>query len=154
MKDGLSGHTLFLMHLFLTEKQYVMMRKIRINTGKVGLVFKNREYLKVLTRGSYWVGFGQEVLEYDTNSRFFPEAYTLDVYLQDSALASLLDVVTVSADEVVLRYEKNQLKEVLREGEYAYWKNLNQNEFKRFNITSTEPITELTRLELTKPVLA
>jgi len=37
------------------------MKKIRINAGKVGLVFKNGDYKRVLTEGVYWLRFRESV---------------------------------------------------------------------------------------------
>ena len=31
------------------------MKRIRINTGKIGLVFRNGNYRKVVTEGAYWL---------------------------------------------------------------------------------------------------
>jgi hypothetical protein len=31
------------------------MKRVRINTGKIGLVFKNENYKQVLTEGTWWI---------------------------------------------------------------------------------------------------
>ncbi len=48
------------------------MKKVRINTGKIGLVFKNENYKKVLTEGIYWLKLNEKVRIYDLASIFNP----------------------------------------------------------------------------------
>ena len=41
------------------------MKRIRINTGKIGLVFRNENYKKVVAEGAYWLFPNEVVREYD-----------------------------------------------------------------------------------------
>ncbi|MEY8849544.1 slipin family protein [Psychroserpens sp. XS_ASV72] len=110
------------------------MKRVRINAGKVGLVFKNGDYLKVLTQGTYWLGFNQRVLIYDLTMTF-QAPIALDILLQDKALVSLLDVVEVKDNELVLVYENGLFKTILVAGRYAYWKGLIEREFVRADLS-------------------
>ena len=47
------------------------MKRVRINTGKVGLVFRNGDYQKVITKGTYWLFLNQNVIVYDLTKEFF-----------------------------------------------------------------------------------
>ena len=46
------------------------MKRVRINIGKVGLVFKNGDYQKVITQGSHWLFLNQNVIIYDLTKEF------------------------------------------------------------------------------------
>lgn len=37
------------------------MKRIRVNKGFVGLVFKNDDYQRIVTAGKHWLNFGEEV---------------------------------------------------------------------------------------------
>ena len=68
------------------------MKKVRINAGKVGLVFKNGNYIKVITEGKYWLGFNQNVIEYNLANEFFT-TLAIEILLKDSLLSEMLEVV-------------------------------------------------------------
>ena len=116
------------------------MKKVRINVGKVGLVFKNGDYQKVITNGTYWLGFNQNVMLYDTTREFTPPI-AIEILLQDEKLAEMLTVVDVKDNEFVLVYENDNLKKVLQSGRYVYWKGLLNRTFKTIDIGKIE-ITE------------
>lgn len=97
------------------------MKRIRINTGKVGLVFRNGNYKKVVTEGVYWVSLVDEVFVYDMSKQFYP-SIELNILLNDAKLAAMLTVVEVKDNEIALQYENGNFKNVLTPGRYAYWK--------------------------------
>ena len=99
------------------------MKKIRINTGKVGLVFKNGDYQKMLSKGTYWLGIKQTVIQYDLTTAFHPPR-PLDLLLQDEVLAENLEIIEIKDNELALLYEHNNFKTVLYPGRHAYWKGI------------------------------
>ncbi len=111
------------------------MKRVRINSGKVGLVFKNGDYQKVITQGTHWLfGFNLRVLVYDlANSFVAPIA--LELLLQDKTLEAMLDIVEVKDTELVLVFENKNLKTVLTYGRYVYWKGLIEREFVRADVS-------------------
>lgn len=130
------------------------MKRVRINAGKVGLVFKNGNYLKVITAGTHWIGFSQRVLVYSLENTF-ATPIALELLLQDNALAEMLDVIEVKDNELVLVYEKGNFKNTLTAGRYVYWKGLITREFTRVDLSKiyiTEKIDKavLSNLQLSK----
>lgn len=109
------------------------MKKVRINAGKVGLVFKNGNYQKVITEGSHWLFLNQSVIVYDLSTAFYAPIH-LDLLLQDEALAELLTVIDVKDNELVLVYENDLFKKTLTAGRYAYWKGLNTYSFTKVDL--------------------
>lgn len=110
------------------------MKRIRINTGKVGLVFKNGNYSKVVTEGAYWLFPGEEVFQYDLTKPFHPSV-DLNILLRDIELASMLTVVEVGDNEIALQYENNNFKNVLQPGRYAYWNGITQYSFVKADLS-------------------
>lgn len=104
------------------------MLRVRINAGKVGLVFKNGDYVKVITEGLHWLGFNQRVLMYSLSTSF-TAPIALEILLKDEILAAMLDVVEVKDGELVLLYEKGNFKNVLTAGRYVFWKGLIDREY-------------------------
>ncbi|MEP2937619.1 MAG: slipin family protein [Gilvibacter sp.] len=99
------------------------MKRVRINTGKAGLVFKKGEYKRVLTKGTYWLRFGSRVYMYDL-SQEFNAPVALEILLKDAKLASMLSVVEVGDNQLMLAFKNKRFMQVLTAGRYAYWNGL------------------------------
>ncbi|MBC2843710.1 slipin family protein [Winogradskyella flava] len=130
------------------------MLRVRINVGKVGLVFKRGDYVKVITQGVHWLGLNQRVLTYDL-STIFIAPLALEILLKDEVLANMLDVIEVKDGELVLLYEKGNFKSVLTSGRYAYWKGLIEREYVRVDLSKiyiTESLDKslFSKLEVSK----
>lgn len=106
------------------------MKRIKINIGKVGLVFKKGEYQRVISEGTHWLYLNQNVIVYDL-TREFKETVAIEVLLKDTVLAAMLAIVNVKDNELVLVYENNNLKNVLEAGRYFYWKGLVDRTFQK-----------------------
>lgn len=89
------------------------MKKVRINAGKVGLVFRNGDYQKVITAGTYWLRFSQNVMEFNLVNEFIISFVAKEVLLKDAVLAEMLEIVEVKDTELVLVYENKNFKRVL-----------------------------------------
>lgn len=116
------------------------MKRIRINAGKIGLVFRNGDYKRVITEGAHWLKPFETVVQYDMSKPFWP-SIELNVLLRDTELARHLIVVEVRDNEIVLQYENGNLKTVLAPGRYAFWKGLVQYTFVKADLSKIE-ITE------------
>ncbi len=117
------------------------MQRKRINTGKVGLVFRNGEYKRVLTAGMWWISPFEELVQYDMD-RPFHSAISLNILLRDEKLAELLEVVEVQDNEIALQYEDAKFKTVLTSGRYAFWKGIIDYSFVKADLSKVE-ITEM-----------
>ncbi|HEX2683471.1 MAG TPA: slipin family protein, partial [Ferruginibacter sp.] len=91
------------------------MKKVRIYAYQAALVFKNGEYKKMLSPGTYWFWGNVDVMIYDVTVRFNAPV-DLDILLQDKMLANALHVIRVSDNEIVLQYRDGSLKQVLTAG--------------------------------------
>lgn len=97
------------------------MRRIRINTGKIGLVFRSGNYKRMITEGVYWILPFEDVVVYDMAKPFYP-SIELNILMKDPTLAAMLTVAEVRDNEIALQYENGNFKNVLTPGRYAYWK--------------------------------
>lgn len=128
------------------------MKKVRINIGHVGLVYKNGDYKRVIEAGSHWLGFGESVDVFDQTKRFHSDT-DLNILLQDEEFANKLNIIEVKDSELVLRYDYGIIKEVLIPGKYVYWKGINNYTYKRIDLTKIEITDEVSREEIGKTVL-
>ena len=110
------------------------MKRVRINAGKVGLVFKRGDYVKVVTQGTHWLWLNQRVLIYNLATSF-STPIALEILLKDKMLEAMLEVIEVKDNEIVLLYEKGNFKSVLSAGRYVYWKGLIKREFVRVDLS-------------------
>ncbi len=121
------------------------MKRIRINTGNVGLVFRNGNYNRVVQEGVYWILPFEEAFIYDM-SKPFHSFVELNILLKNAALAELLTVIEVKDYEIALQYENGNFKNVLTPGRYAYWKGATEFTFVKVDLNKVE-ITE--KIDLT-----
>jgi len=104
------------------------MQRVTVNAWQIGLVFKNEEYVRMITTGTYWFWKGQRVYKYDITLPFAAPV-DLRLLLEDEELKSVLDVVEVGDGQIALRFENGLLKQVLNPGVYAFWKSILKNRF-------------------------
>jgi hypothetical protein len=124
------------------NKLYKQMKRIRINTGKIGLVFGNGNYRKVVTEGAYWLLPNEDVFQYDLTKPFHP-SIDLNILLKDEQLANMLTVVEVKDNEIALQYENGNFKNVLGPGRYAYWKGVTDYSFIKADLSKIEVIENI-----------
>ncbi len=117
------------------------MKRVRINAGQVGLVFRKGDYRRVLTKGVYWLRLNDKVLRYDLAYRFVQLPKSLELLLLDTELAAMLQVVEVNDGELVIVTKNGRFSEVLSTGRYVFWKGLVEFDFTRVD-TSKIYITE------------
>src|SRR5688572_23318599 len=116
------------------------MKRIRINTGKIGLVFRNGNYKRVVSEGVYWLLPNEDMYQYDMTKAFHP-SIELNILLRDEQLANMLQVIEVHDNEIALQYENNNFKNVLLPGRYAYWKGVTNYSFTKADLSKIE-VTE------------
>ncbi|WP_298779033.1 slipin family protein [uncultured Polaribacter sp.] len=110
------------------------MKRVRINAGKVGLVFRNGDYQKVITQGTHWLFLNQNIIIYDLTKEF-NATVAIEILLKDTVLANMLAIVDVKDDELVLIYENDNFTRVLQAGRYFYWKGFINRKFQTIDIS-------------------
>ncbi|WP_422361391.1 slipin family protein [Reichenbachiella sp.] len=116
------------------------MQRIRINAGKIGLVFRKGDYKRVITAGTHWLMPFEKVMQYDLSQPFYP-SIELNVLLRDEELKSYLTIIEVGDNEIMLQYENGNFNKVLNPGRYTFWKGLTEYTFVKADLSKIE-ITE------------
>ncbi|KYG74732.1 SPFH domain/Band 7 family protein [Roseivirga ehrenbergii] len=124
------------------------MKRVRINEGKVGLVFKNGDYRRVITAGTTWISLSETVMVYSLTDQFYTSK-DLNLLLKDTTLASMLMVVDVKDNEIVIQYADGRFKSVLTVGKYAFWKGLVEHTFTRVDLSDFNITQDISRAILT-----
>lgn len=120
------------------------MKRIRINQGHVGLVYKNGDYQKVLTAGTYWLGFNQTVVKYHLGVQFVSQT-SLEIFQEDKTLMAMLEVVEVADNEIVIMHYNKKFHRILNSGRYLFWKGFVELSFQRIDLTKVEIIENVTQ---------
>ncbi len=129
------------------------MRKVIINAGNVGLVFRKEAYKRVLTEGSYWIALNERVIVFNMAKPFVPPV-DLNILLRDKVLAALLTIIKVADNEIALKFEDGIFKGVLVPGKYAFWKGLTDYTFTMVDLGVKEIPDDLDKNLLVKPEIA
>ena len=114
-----------------------MMKRVRINAGKIGLVFRNGDYSRVITEGVYWIFPFEKVIQYDQAKPFYP-SLELNILLRDKVLAEMLQVVEVGDNEIALQYQEGKFINVLATGKHIFWKGLVDYNFVKIDLSEIE----------------
>ena len=117
-----------------------MFKLIKIKAYQVGLAFRNGKLVHVLQEGKHWFNWHYEVRVFDTTKPFLPGT-DLAILLKNSDLAAMLEYVEVGDNELVLKFSRNALTEILPTGQYAYWKGVVDMKFIKIDLSSVDPPT-------------
>jgi regulator of protease activity HflC (stomatin/prohibitin superfamily) len=130
------------------------MKRVRINKGQVGLVYKRGELVKVLTQGVYYINsFIEEVVVQKTEG-VVATHLPIDEMLENVAFKSMVDLIEVKDNEFCLVYLNGLFKEVLSKGRYLYFKNRCEYTFEVVDSTAEEAITNSKVLDLAEGALS
>ncbi len=113
------------------------MKRVKIYAYKVGLVFRDGNFVKVLTEGTHWLRWGDAVKIYDLNE-YFAVPCELNILLENEQLAAMLEVVTVMDNEIAVVYREGIFQKVLIAGRYPFWKGLVNYDFKIYDLNELE----------------
>ena len=116
------------------------MKIVNVQAGKVALTFRKGNLKKVLSEGTHWVSLFDEVKVY-AKSKPFKAPIELNILLRNHTLANQLIIVDVQDNEIALKFEDGQFKEVLTPGKYAFWEGLIEYTFTKIDLNKPE-ITE------------
>ncbi|GAB3364320.1 slipin family protein [Arachidicoccus ginsenosidivorans] len=129
------------------------MKKVRIASYQIGLVFKEKELVGLLKAGAYWI-FGNKQIEILPKSvAISSKVLPLDLLLKFDPLAALLDKISVRDGEIVLLFEAGIFQEVLPTGQYAYWKEDKDRAFLSVDLTDIYIDRSISRAVLDNPKL-
>ncbi len=98
-----------------------MLKRVKIEDYKIGLVYKNGLLNKVIETGQYWVLENREVKIYDLTKPFI-SVIDPDILMKNELLAGQLELIRVKDNQIVLVFDNSNLKEVLTTGKYLFWK--------------------------------
>ena len=121
-----------------------MMKTVRINVGKVGIVRRNNDYKRVLTAGKHWVRLGDHVVSY-TMDGLYTITPEVEIMLRDEAFGKLVEVLEVKDFEIALKSNGHNFERVIRPGKYFYFKGLLNFKFEIINLQKTEDASKLNR---------
>lgn len=113
------------------------MKRIRINKGYVGLVFRQNDYQRMLKEGKHWISLYEKIGHYNL-AKPFSAPVELNLLLQDEKLAEMLTVIEVKDNEIVLQAIDGNFKNVLLPGKYAFWKGVVNYTFTQVDLDKVE----------------
>lgn len=119
------------------------MKRIRVNKGFVGLVFKNDDYQRIVTAGKHWLNFGEEV-RYCNKAKLFGSEVALEVFLEDEHFRAQIELIEVPDGCLTLVFQNGNYWSALDAGRHVFWKGLVHRTYVTYDMNSTAKITEVT----------
>jgi hypothetical protein len=130
-----------------------MMKRVRINVGKVGVVNRRGDYDRCLQAGSHILGFRETMTVFEM-SKVFTSTVDLDIMLRDEKFKELVEVIDVGDSEIVLKYTRNNFDCVLRSGRYFYFKGLMDFKFVKLDLRDPESASKVDQSVLKSSALS
>lgn len=96
------------------------MIRVNINTYSIGLLIRNREFIRVLSPGKHWVRPFDEV-EFCDMSKPFAVTYNVDILLKQPDFLRYVTVTDVLDNEIAVEYKDEKINRVLGTGRYIQW---------------------------------
>lgn len=106
----------------------IRLKKVRINKGKVALVFRNGDYDRVLTSGTHWLRMSENCMQFNLAEAFMPPIAS-ELLLTDEKLKAMLHVIEVKDSQLVVVLEGGLFRKVLKTGKYFFWNTIKNYEF-------------------------
>jgi len=100
------------------------MKKVIINTNNIGIITKRGVLKRVVSEGSYWLGFGEDIEIADMSKNFY-SSIDKDVLLQNEDFRNLISLIEIADNEIGLVYQNNNFKSVIVAGRHIFWNSLN-----------------------------
>ncbi len=128
------------------------MKKVRINVGKVGVVKRNGDFNRMLSAGSYWIGWREQIFTYEM-SAVYKANIDLNIMLMDENVRNNMEVIEVKDDQIALKYVASNLEGVLTPGRYFIWKGYMNFNFKLVDLSSIHIPEDVSVTTLNQPML-
>lgn len=110
--------------------------KIIINENERGLLFKNGQFVRMLTPGKHtYFGKSYTVETVDIGERFAPMGFSIDVFMKDAALADSLAIAEVPDQSIALHFVNGRFVHALPSGKFAFWQLHDKHEFRMVDIS-------------------
>lgn len=119
-----------------------MMLKMRINEGMVGIVYKNGNYNRVVSAGTFWLMFNERVETCKVDA-LYSNFEKLDILLQDERFRAMVEVLEVKDSQIALHFVNGNFASVLKPGRYFYFKGFATIKF---------IVAELSKVEITEGI--
>ncbi|MFY0672372.1 MAG: slipin family protein [Bacteroidia bacterium] len=125
------------------------MRKVTISQGFIGLVFKREKLVRVLTEGSYWLGFGESIVSQSMSERANLKQLDSKQMAMHELLQDYITVVDVKDNQIVICKQDGRYQSVLTSGTYVFWNGYVEYDFTYCDLSKVE-ITENVDFEVLK----
>ncbi|MEM8909267.1 MAG: SPFH domain-containing protein, partial [Bacteroidota bacterium] len=128
------------------------MKRVKIYVHKMGLVFREGNFIKALTEGTHWLWWTDRVIIYDMTHDFVPPC-ELNILLQDPVLANHLAFLEVKDHELALEYKNGNFQKILTPGRHAFWLSVVDIEHQVLNLNDLDLPAKIDNRLLQHPAL-
>lgn len=118
------------------------MKRVQINKQRIGLLYRNGDFEKVLTFGNYWVRFGDTIKLYD-ESKIYAALEDMEVVAQNVKFTNAVEQFNVKDNEIALVFERGNFSSILTTGNYFYFKSSYDIKIELCDLSSTEEINSI-----------
>ncbi len=126
------------------------MKRVKIKEGNVGVVSKNGKFVALVKAGSHWIKSSQTIQAYDLQGLFFLSKEHR-IFMENDLFKAALNSLRIKDNELALGYEDGIFSSLVTAGNYFFWKENTQSEFKIMDLAGLEIDESIDASILTRP---
>lgn len=119
------------------------MSKVIINENQRGFLFKNGQFIQLLSPGKYHAYWGKKIETVSVLGALESEKCELDTLLNNEEIAKAVSVTEVLDQQLVLHYINGNFYEVLEQGKYAFWTVVGRHEYNVVDISTPDVSSDI-----------
>ncbi len=113
------------------------MKIIKINAFEKAIVSENGKLITILNEGTHLI-LGNKMVEVLNINQEIKTKLDLDLLNKNTVFNNQIHLIEVRTGEIALHFENNLLINVLNQGRYFFWKDVEKYKFKIINISVLE----------------
>lgn len=118
------------------------MKRVKISSLKIGLIYKNENFNRVTLEGSHWLGFNETIRSYD-RLKIYETLPDMELVSKNKVFSENTCEINVRENEIALIFVRNHFNQVLTTGSYFYFKGNTDIQVQIHDLNSTEEITSI-----------
>jgi regulator of protease activity HflC (stomatin/prohibitin superfamily) len=118
------------------------VKRVRINKQKIGLVYRNGDFQRILLAGSHWLRFSDEVKMYN-QSQLYATLPDMELAMEDDVFKHNIVQINLKENEIALMYVRDNFSDLLKSGNYFYFKGSVDIKVDVFDFNSVDEITSI-----------
>lgn len=129
------------------------MKRLRVNENQRVVLLDNQKIDALLKEGAYWIFRRKDFISYFCDS-IYSAPHQLDYFLKNSDFEKAVTVYQVNPDQILIKRINNVISQVLGEGSYIEFKDIQSSTVEIVDISNVDSIKNFSLSELNSKAMS